>query len=159
MAVNIIPVSEIRQRLKDVLSALETTGEPYFVTQYSQPKAVLVRYEDYNALVRQAEEQHPRIVRHPDISGGEPVIRGTRVSVRHIIERTQTGQSVEAILDALPHLTAAQVYDAFSYYYDHLAEIKRLIEEAQPEQVLTSLGMKARRVTDGVALVRAEGGR
>jgi uncharacterized protein (DUF433 family) len=49
------------------------------------------------------------------VSGGEPLIRGTRISVRHLIERLQAGQSVAEILAALPHLTAAQVYDALSY--------------------------------------------
>jgi len=58
MAVKIIPVSEVRQNLKDILATLEATGEPYFITHYSRPKAVLVRYEDYNALVDRAAEGH-----------------------------------------------------------------------------------------------------
>jgi len=37
--------SELRQKLKDILTTLEATGEPYFITQYSRPKAVLVRNE------------------------------------------------------------------------------------------------------------------
>lgn len=61
MTVKIVPISEVRQNLKDILATLETTGEPYFITQYSRPKAVLVRYEDYNALVKQATEGHPQL--------------------------------------------------------------------------------------------------
>ena len=86
MAVKTIPISEVRQKLKDILATLEATGKPYCITQYSHPKAVLVRYEDYNALVEQATKGHPHIVRRSDISGGEPIIRGTRVSVRHIVD-------------------------------------------------------------------------
>jgi prevent-host-death family protein len=155
MAVKIIPVSEVRQKLKDILTTLEATGEPYFITQYSRPKAVLVRYEDYNALVDQAAEGQPRITRRPDISGGEPLIRGTRISVRHIVERFQAGQSADDILAALPHLTAAQVYDAFSYYHDHQAEIDQLIEESQPERVIATQGLKVEKVANGVAVVHA----
>ncbi|MFQ5854585.1 MAG: type II toxin-antitoxin system prevent-host-death family antitoxin [Anaerolineae bacterium] len=155
MTVKIISVSEVRQKLKDVLFTLEATGEPYFITQYSRPKAVLVRYEDYNALVEQVAEEHPRIVRRPDISGGEPIIRGTRVSVRHIVERVQAGQSVDDILAALPHLTVSQVHDALSYYYDHQAEIDRQIEESRPEQVIAEQGLKVEKVAEGVAVVRA----
>jgi prevent-host-death family protein len=159
MSVKIIPVSEMRQKLKDILATLEATGEPYFITQYSRPKAVLVRYEDYNALVRQVAEGHPHIIRQPDVSGGEPIIRGTRISVRHIVERIRAGQSVDDILVALPHLTATQVYDALSYYYDHQAEIEGLIRESQPERVIASQGLRVERAADGVAAVHEKTGR
>src|SRR3989442_7913643 len=129
MAVKTIPISKVRQKLKDVLATLEATGEPYLITQHHRPKAVLVRYEDYNALVEQTAEGRPYIICRPTISGGEPIIRGTRISVRHLIERVQAGQPVEDILAALPHLTAAQVYAALSYYYDHQSEMDQLIEE------------------------------
>ena len=112
-----------------------------------------MRYEDYNTLVEQATEGHPRITRRPDISGGEPIIKGTRISVRHIVERVQAGQSIEEILAALPHLTAAQVYAALSYYHDHQAEIDHLIEEARPERVVTAQDLQVEQVAEGVALV------
>ena len=159
MVVKIIPVSEVRQKLKDILSNLERTGEPYFITQYSRPKAVLVRYQDYNALLERLAEEHPRIVRRPDISGGEPIIRGTRITVRHIVERVQAGQTVEDIVAALPHLTVAQVHDALSYYYDHQIEIDELIEKSRPEQVLADHSLKAQKVTEGVAVIHDEAGR
>jgi prevent-host-death family protein len=159
MTVKIVPISEVRQKLKDILETLEATGDPYFITQYSRPKAVLVRYEDYNALVEQAAEGHPRIVRRLDIGKGEPIIKGTRISVRHIVERTQAGQSVDEILAALPHLTAAQVYDALSYYHDHQAEMDRLIEEGRPGRVIAAQGLKVEKVAEGVAIVHDEAGR
>ena len=59
MAVKTISISKVRQKLKDVLATLEATGEPYLITQHHRPKAVLVRYEDYNALVEQTAEGHP----------------------------------------------------------------------------------------------------
>ena len=115
MAVRTIPITEVWQKLKDILATLEKKGEPYVITQHNRPKAVLVRYEDYHALVGQTGEAQAHIVRRPSVSGGEPIVRGTRISVRHIIERSRSGQSVEDILAALPHLTAAQVYAALSY--------------------------------------------
>ena len=159
MTVQIVPVSDVRQQLKGILSHLETSGEPYFITQYSRPKAVLVRYQDYGALVEQAANEHPRIVCRPDISGGEPILRGTRITVRHIVERVQAGQAVDDILAALPHLTAAQVYDALSYYHDHQAEIDRRIEESRPDRVLAAQGLRAEPVGDGIAVVHHETGR
>ena len=127
--------------------------------QDSRPKAVLVRYADYNALVDQAAEGHFHIVRRPEISAGEPIIRGTRISVRHIVERLQADQSVDAILAALPHLTAAQVYDALSYYHDHQAEIDQLLEESQPERVIAAQGLKVEKVAEGMGAVHDETGR
>ncbi|MBI3327377.1 MAG: type II toxin-antitoxin system Phd/YefM family antitoxin [Nitrospinae bacterium] len=72
MAIKSISMSELRQQLTDILATLEATGEPYFITQYSRPKAVLVRYADDNALTELATTAHP--------------YRGTRITVRHIVE-------------------------------------------------------------------------
>ena len=159
MAVKTIPLSAVRQQLSDLLATLETTGEPYLITHEHHPKAVLVRYEDYAALVAHTSEEQSYIVCRPDISGGEPLIRGTRISVRHIIERRQAGQSVEDTLAALPHLTRSQVYAALSYYYDHQSEIDQLIKESQPEQIIAKQGLKAEHVADGVAVVHDQSGR
>ncbi|MBI2941748.1 MAG: type II toxin-antitoxin system prevent-host-death family antitoxin [Chloroflexi bacterium] len=159
MTVKIIPISEMRRRLRDILARLEATGEPYFITQYSRPKAVLVRYEDYNALVEQAAWGHSHITSRPGVSGGEPIIRGTRISVRHIVERSRSGQSVEEILAALSGLTAAGVYDALSYYYDHQPEMDQLLEESRPERVMPAHRLKAERVAEGVAVIHDDAGR
>jgi uncharacterized protein (DUF433 family) len=118
-----------------------------------RPTVVIVNYDDWKSA------EHPHITRNPDISGGDPIVRGTRVTVQRIVEMVQAGQTVDDILAALPHLSAAQVYDALSYYYDHQAEIDRLITESQPEQVLAALGLKAERVAEGVAIIHDAAGR
>ncbi len=159
MTVKTIPISAVRQKLKDILATLEATGEPYLITQHHRPKAVLVRYEDYTALVEQAAGDHPHIVRRSLVSGGEPIIRGTRIPVRHLIERIQAGQSVEDILAALPHLTAAQVYAALSYYHDHQAEMEQLVEEGRPERVIAARGLKVEKVAEGIAVAHNQRGR
>ncbi len=53
----------------------------------------------------------------------EPHIRGTSIAVRHVVGQYRQYGTVEGVLNAYPHLTAAQVHDALSYYYDHVAEI------------------------------------
>ena len=94
------------------------------------------------------------ITRNPGISGGEPIIAGSRISVRFVVECVRAGESPESLLEAWPHITAGQIYSALSYYHDHKDEIERLIEESDPERVLASLGLEAERVGDGVAVVR-----
>jgi len=159
MTIKSIPMYEIKQNLKDILLKLEASGEPYFITQRNRPKAVLMRYEDYNALVEQAGARQPRIIRRPDVSGGEPIIHGTRISVRDIVERVQAHQSVEDILAALPHLTAAQCYAALAYYHDHRSELDRLIVESQPDRIIAARGLQVEKVADGVAVARDNTGR
>ncbi|MBI4671668.1 MAG: DUF433 domain-containing protein [Chloroflexi bacterium] len=60
---------------------------------------------------------------------GEPTIRGSAISVRDIVERTRLGDSPERILQGYPHLSLAKIYDALSYYYDHMEEIEKHIRE------------------------------
>lgn len=54
MGVKIIPASDIRQNLKAILEELDQG--PCYITQYSRPKAVLVKYEDYEALLQKLED-------------------------------------------------------------------------------------------------------
>ena len=75
------------------------------------------------------QTDHPHIVRIEGVRGGEPVIRGTSISVRTIVERTRLGDSPEQIVDDYPILNLAQVHDALSYYYEHPGEIEQYIAE------------------------------
>ena len=63
--------------------------------------------------------EHPHIVRVQGIGGGEPIIKGTRISVRLIAEYYKSGVAVEEIQHDYPHLNPAAIYDAISYYIDH----------------------------------------
>lgn len=78
-------------------------------------------------LVEQTE--HPYIVRVAEVCGGRPIIKGTRISVRHIAELYKAGDTVDEILQAHSHLGAAAVYDAISYYLDHQQEIEQEIAD------------------------------
>ena len=72
---------------------------------------------------------HRYVVRKGGARGGEPMIRGTALTVRAIVERTRLGQSPEQIAQIFPVLTLAQVYDALSYYHEHPEEIEQYIRE------------------------------
>ncbi len=62
--------------------------------------------------------EHLYIVKNGRILGGEPIVVGTRTPVRAIVELWRLGLSPEEIQRELPHLTAAAVFDALSYYSD-----------------------------------------
>ena len=53
---NILPVGELRKKMSSVLKQIEETGEPVFIVQYSNPRAVLMNFEHYNQLLRELED-------------------------------------------------------------------------------------------------------
>lgn len=61
------------------------------------------------------------------IANGEPVIEGTRTTVRTVITYSRLLPSQEELLAALPHLQTEQVNAALSYYRDHKDEIDAYI--------------------------------
>ena len=76
---------------------------------------------------------YPYITSDPHIAGGEPIIEGTRITVRCIAGFYQMGMDVDEILTSLSHLTAAQVHSALAYYFDHQAEIDQALAEQADE--------------------------
>jgi uncharacterized protein (DUF433 family) len=71
------------------------------------------------------------VTRNAEILSGEPIITGTRTSVRAIVGLWRLGTMPEEIPNHLPHLTLAQIFDALSFYLDHQAEINRYIDQNQ----------------------------
>jgi uncharacterized protein (DUF433 family) len=63
-----------------------------------------------------------RIEMNPDIMGGKPVIRGTRVRVELVLRKLGAGISVEAILVDHPRLTLEDVRAAQAFAADYLAD-------------------------------------
>jgi uncharacterized protein (DUF433 family) len=84
--------------------------------------------------------EHPHIERRPGVCGGSPVIRGTRITVRHVAVLHKDGASVQEMLDTYPHLQASWVHDAISYFLDHRDEIEREIDVNRIESVLGRTG-------------------
>lgn len=56
MATRIVTVSELKVRLGALMAELEEQGVPLYVTQHGKPKAVLSRYDEYEALLRKIED-------------------------------------------------------------------------------------------------------
>ena len=71
---------------------------------------------------------YPHLGASPRIAGGEPIIKGTRITVRAIAGYYQLGMDVDEILQSLPHLTQSQVHAALAFYFDHQAEIDRALK-------------------------------
>ncbi|HZO33336.1 MAG TPA: DUF433 domain-containing protein [Chloroflexota bacterium] len=75
---------------------------------------------------------HPRIVCDPEIVGGSPTIRGTRVPVRAVACLWRATGDRDLILRNYPRLSAEDVAAALAYYAEHRSEIDaELLAEEQ----------------------------
>ena len=55
---------------------------------------------------------------------GKPVIRGTRITVEHILEELSYGATVDELLEAHPRLTREAILAALAYALDVLRTMK-----------------------------------
>jgi uncharacterized protein (DUF433 family) len=56
-----------------------------------------------------------RFERNPRVSGGEPVIKGTRVTLRSVLASLAEGATMDAILQDFPTLTEADVRSTIAF--------------------------------------------
>ena len=61
-----------------------------------------------------------RIVTDPAILGGKPVVRGTRISVEHILELIASGATVDDIARTYPALVKEDVIAAVQFAAQYL---------------------------------------
>ncbi len=88
------------------------------------------------------QTEHPYVVHVKGVCSGRPIIKGTRISVRHVAQLYKAGDTVDEVLKAHPHLTAAAVYDAISYYLDHQKELEQEIAENRLEALMKKVDLK-----------------
>jgi uncharacterized protein (DUF433 family) len=65
---------------------------------------------------------HDRIEINPAIMFGKPVIRGTRITMEHILRKLAGGMMIGEILADHPHLTPDDVYAVAAFAADYLAQ-------------------------------------
>lgn len=92
--------------------------------------------------------EHPYVVQREGYRGGRPILRGSSVPVWRVAALWKSGDTIDEISRAYPHLELAAIYDAISYYLDHQAEIEEQIAENRIERVLHETG--ATMTPDGV---------
>ncbi|MCR4293727.1 MAG: DUF433 domain-containing protein [Candidatus Kuenenia sp.] len=85
--------------------------------------------------LKSSTNEHCHITTRKDISGGKPIIKGTRTSVSHIAGYYLLGLSPEEIKKELPYLSMAQIFDALAFYFDHREEMDKDTEQDMEEKV------------------------
>ena len=77
-----------------------------------------------------AHDKYPYVAIDSEISGGQPVVEGTRVPVATLIRAHQLGMDFDEILVQYPSVRPEALHAAFLYYFDHKADIDALLEAA-----------------------------
>ena len=62
-----------------------------------------------------------RIVREPEICGGQPTIKGTRVLVLDILDWIEEGHSFQEILENFPTITKEDIQGIIAYAKEIIA--------------------------------------
>lgn len=68
-----------------------------------------------------------RIIADPDIHGGKPIIKGTRISVETILIKLSEGLSISDLLEAWPHLAKEDILAAISYSAEVISHEELLV--------------------------------
>jgi len=68
-----------------------------------------------------------RIVINPEVMVGKPVIKGTRLTVEHVLRELANGMTTADLLDAYPRLTIEDIRAACAYAAGRLAEERILL--------------------------------
>jgi len=71
MPTRIVTVSELKTRLGALMAELEEQGVPLYITQHGKPKAVLARYDEYEALLRKMEDLEDMLAMKDSLSAPE----------------------------------------------------------------------------------------
>jgi uncharacterized protein (DUF433 family) len=93
------------------------------IPQLKESEAVIIEVRrartDLKSAMSSYKKAHAMVVEDPEIMGGTPVIRGTRIPVQLVAEMRRQGASVEEILEGYPSITREHVALAELYVQAH----------------------------------------
>jgi prevent-host-death family protein len=71
MPTRIVTVSELKIKMSALITELEKQGIPLYITQHGKPKAVLARYDDYEAILKKLEDLEDLLAMKDSLSAPE----------------------------------------------------------------------------------------
>ncbi len=63
-----------------------------------------------------------RIVSNPEVRGGQPTIRGMRITVKDVLGYLASGMTMGQVLDEFPYLEEPDVYAALAYAAENVPD-------------------------------------
>jgi uncharacterized protein (DUF433 family) len=71
---------------------------------------------------------HPFVSEVTGVNGGYPVIRGSRIPVRVIVQFMRQGQDIDQLVEMYPYIGRERLQGALDYYAAHPARVDEDIE-------------------------------
>ncbi|MDP2744540.1 MAG: type II toxin-antitoxin system Phd/YefM family antitoxin [Dehalococcoidia bacterium] len=71
MPTRIVTVSDLKVKLGALMAELEEQGVPLYITQHGKPKAVLARYDEYEALLKKLEDMEDLLAMKKSLAASE----------------------------------------------------------------------------------------
>jgi uncharacterized protein (DUF433 family) len=66
-------------------------------------------------------DQQNRIVLNPAVLAGKPSVKGTRISVEHVLDHLASGWTIAAVLENYPSLSEKDIVACLAYARDVVA--------------------------------------
>ena len=85
--------------------------------------------EAIQILTKSLSNPSQGITKTPGVCGGDACVANTRIPVWSLVCDRRLGMSDAVIIQAFPHLTAADLVNAWAYADAHLEEIEQAITE------------------------------
>ena len=67
-------------------------------------------------------EKHKRIDMDPKVMFGKPVIKNTRITVEHVLQKLSGGMTIEEIIADHPHIKREDIFAVQEFAADYLAD-------------------------------------
>lgn len=113
------------QGLDDMVRRAHHEKEDFVIEDQTLPVVAVIDINKYELLNEMLRKQQTAII----ADAGEPVIRGSDVSVRELVEHHSRGDTIDELRHAFPQLNLGQIYGALAYYYDNAEAVDRSIAE------------------------------
>lgn len=115
--------------LDDMIRRVHQDQEDFVIEDQTLPVAAVIdinKYQMLQDLLNKAQG--------PVSNAGEPMVRGSNISIRELATRHQMGDSIDELRHRFPQLSPGQLYGALAYYYEHTDEIDQLIAAHRAER-------------------------
>lgn len=100
------------------------------------------------------QELLERITLSPDVMVGKPVIKGTRLTVKYVLELLARGAATEDILSEYAGLTTEDIRACLLFAAKSLGEIDFMPPEAEPDDAEREVSAQPVQITHPVILIR-----
>lgn len=109
--------------LDDMIRRVHLDKEDFVIEDQTMSVAAVIDINKYQMLEEMQQKQQGAV----KVSSGEPVVRGSNISIREVATRHLMGDTIDQLKHRFPQLNPGQLFGALAYYYDHADEIDSLI--------------------------------